>query len=401
MDEDCLELNVYTPAADGAKRPVMVWIYGGGFVIGSAATYDASSLALRGDVVVVTVNYRIGALGFSYLEHLDERFAGSGNAGIRDQIASLVWVRDNIAAFGGDPGCVTIFGESAGGHSVGCLLTSPEAQGLFHRAIAESSAGWGLRAREWGEDVTAKVMAEVGATSVEALQAAGVDAILAAQAGLANRPPGGVSGREGPRSRGTGATPFAPTLDGVVLNGAVIDEVAAGRAASVPLLIFHTRDELKSFGAMGRLPDLGDEDGLASWIAEVLPDGHVAVEAYRNAEPDGSLTDWLSSFLTDQNIHMPDFRMADVRVATTHVCGWRGCRGSHPPRTASSVRATDSRSRSCSGARARPAATSEITRRLSSWPTPSRTHGLRSPGPATRTAPVCRHGRVTTLASGR
>jgi para-nitrobenzyl esterase len=100
-DEDCLELNIYTPAADDGKRPVMVWFYGGGFTIGSAATYDATSLATRGDVVVVIVNYRIGALGFSYLEHLDDRFAGSANAGIRDQIASLRWVKDNIAAFGG------------------------------------------------------------------------------------------------------------------------------------------------------------------------------------------------------------------------------------------------------------------------------------------------------------
>jgi carboxylesterase type B len=124
IDEDCLELNVYSPAPDGGRRPVMVWFYGGGFTMGSAGIYDASSLAVRGDVVVVAVNYRLGALGFSYLEHLDERFAGSANAGIRDQIASLRWVKDNIAAFGGDPDCVTIFGESAGGHSVGCLLTS-------------------------------------------------------------------------------------------------------------------------------------------------------------------------------------------------------------------------------------------------------------------------------------
>jgi len=118
----------------------MVWFYGGGFTIGSAGTYDPTSMVARGDVVVVTVNYRLGALGFSYLQHLDEHYAGSGNSGIRDQIASLRWVRDNIASFGGDPGCVTIFGQSAGGHSVGCLLTCPESDGLYHRCILESSS---------------------------------------------------------------------------------------------------------------------------------------------------------------------------------------------------------------------------------------------------------------------
>jgi para-nitrobenzyl esterase len=309
-DEDCLELNIYTPAAAAGKRPVMVWFYGGGFTIGSAATYDATSLVTRGDVVVVTVNYRIGALGFSYLEHLDDRFAGSANAGIRDQIASLRWVKDNIAAFGGDPGCVTIFGESAGGHSVGCLLTSPEANDLFHRAILQSSSGWGLRSPKWAEEVTAKLMAELGTTTVEQFQAVDVDTILAAQATLPMRD----SGEGGPRSMGVAAFPFAPTLDAVVLRGAVIDEVAAGRAAQVPLLISHTRDEIKLFAAMGVLPELGDEEQLAAAMAGIFPDGHAAAEAYRNAEPDGSPNDRLVSFLTDQTYHMPDFRLADGRL---------------------------------------------------------------------------------------
>jgi para-nitrobenzyl esterase len=312
IDEDCLELNIYTPGADQERRPVMVWFYGGGFTMGSAGAYDATSLAVRGRVVVVTVNYRLGALGFSYLQHLDERFAGSANAGLRDQMASLRWVSENIAAFGGDPGCVTIFGESAGGHSVGCLLTSHEAEGLFHRCILESSAGWELRTPEWGEEVTAKLMAELGVTTVEQLQGSGVDAILAAQAGLPMRIPDS-SGRDGPRSMGVGATPFAPTLDGVVITGAVIDEVQAGRAANVPLLICHTRDELKIFAALGVLPPMSDELELAAMMAPVLADGSGAVEAYRNADPDGSLTDWLVSFLTDQNMHMPDFRLGDAR----------------------------------------------------------------------------------------
>jgi para-nitrobenzyl esterase len=312
-DEDCLELNVYAPAGDEGKRPVMVWFYGGGFTEGSAGIYDATSLAARGDVVVVTVNYRLGALGFSYLQHLDERFAGSANMGIRDQIASLRWVRDNIAAFGGDPGCVTIFGWSAGGHGVGCLLVSDEAAGLFHRCILQSSSGWGLRTLEWAEEVTAKLMAQLGTTTVQQLQAVDVDAFLAAQDVLPMREPASDSGR-GSRSPGVASFPFAPALDGVVLSGEVIDEVAAGRASQVPLLICHARDEIRLYAGMGYLPEMRDEHDLAGQLAGPLPDGYAAVTAYRNAEPDGSLTDLFVSFLTDQNFHMPDFQLADARV---------------------------------------------------------------------------------------
>ncbi len=313
-DEDCLQLDIYTPAADGGRRPVMVWFFGGGFTNGSAGTYDATSLAARGDVVVVTVNYRLGALGFSYLEHIDERFVGAGNTGIRDQMASLRWIRENIAAFGGDPGCVTIFGESAGGHSVGCLLTSPESQGLFDRCILQSSAGWGLRSLEWAEEITSRLMTELGVNSVEQLQAASIGAIVAAQASIPMRLPDPSSAKAGPRSLGVASFPFAPTLDGAVLGGQVIDEVAAGRAAEVPLLICHTRDEIKLFAGMGYLPELTDDHELEAMMGMSFPDGHAAAEAYRNAEPDGSWNDWFISFLTDQTYHMPDFRLADVRA---------------------------------------------------------------------------------------
>jgi para-nitrobenzyl esterase len=312
-DEDCLEVDIYTPSADGERRPVMVWFYGGGFTSGSAGIYDAAMLARRGDVVVVTVNYRLGALGFSYLEHLDPRFTGSANAGLRDQIESLCWVRENVVAFGGDPGCVTIFGESAGGHSVGCLLTCPDTDDLFHRCILQSSAGWGLRTRDWAEESTTQLMERVGATTVDELQAVDVEAILAAQAAIPMRLPDGDSAKNGPRAPGVASFPFAPTLDGVVLRGHVIDEIAAGRAATVPLLLCHTRDEIKLFAAMDLLPEV-DEQRLVALMAMSHPDGQGAFEAYRKAEPGGSPGDWLVSFLSDQNFHMPDFRLADLRI---------------------------------------------------------------------------------------
>ena len=134
--EDCLFLNIYTPAADAKRRPVMFWIHGGAYIQGSANEYDGSVLARDNDVVVVSINYRLGIFGFLDLSRFGDSYRGSAALGFQDQIAALGWARDNIAAFGGDPGNVTIFGESAGGGSVLALLAAPSAQGLFHKAIA-------------------------------------------------------------------------------------------------------------------------------------------------------------------------------------------------------------------------------------------------------------------------
>ena len=142
-DEDCLYLNVWTPGLDARKRPVLVWIHGGGFSAGTGGTpmYDGAALARRGDAVVVTINYRLGALGFLNLNEVTGgRIPATGNEGLLDQVMALEWVRDNIDAFGGDPRRVTIFGESAGGISVGALLAFAPAKGLFHRAIPQSGA---------------------------------------------------------------------------------------------------------------------------------------------------------------------------------------------------------------------------------------------------------------------
>lgn len=135
--EDCLYLNIYTPATEGA-RPVMVWIHGGAYMQGSANEYDGSRLAAENDVVVVCVNYRLGIFGFFDLGRYGDAYAGSANLGFQDQQAALRWVQENISDYGGDPDCVTIFGESAGGGSVLCQLCSPAAEGLFHRAASLS-----------------------------------------------------------------------------------------------------------------------------------------------------------------------------------------------------------------------------------------------------------------------
>jgi para-nitrobenzyl esterase len=157
--EDCLSLNVWTPGLDGSRRPVMVWVHGGSFVSGSGAgsLYRGGTLAADGDVVVVTINYRLGLLGFLAHPALEDEgqswlggapWSGFGNWGLADQVAALRWVHDHIAAFGGDPGNVTLFGESAGGMSVSALLAVPAARGLFHRAIVESGPPYSYTAEE-------------------------------------------------------------------------------------------------------------------------------------------------------------------------------------------------------------------------------------------------------------
>src|SRR5258708_5850718 len=179
--EDSLYLNVWTPGCDAASRPVMVWIHGGAFIWGAGDTpwYDGTKFAVHGDVVVVTINYRLGPFGFLHLADLfDGAFAGSGNAGLLDQIAALEWVRECIAAFGGDPDRVTVFGESAGAGSVGALLGTPAARGLFRAAIPQSGAASWVSTRERATDIAARVVENLGvrAGDSEALLAAPPDA---------------------------------------------------------------------------------------------------------------------------------------------------------------------------------------------------------------------------------
>jgi para-nitrobenzyl esterase len=173
QSEDCLTLNVWTPALDGKRRPVMVWIHGGAFTIGSGsqALYDGSVLARRGDTVVVTINYRLGPLGFLRLADVTNgKIPATGSEGMLDQVAALEWVRDSIAEFGGDPGNVTIFGESAGGMSVGTLLAMPAARGLFHKAIPQSGASHTgatvARANHTAERVLSRLRTQAGDAAV-------------------------------------------------------------------------------------------------------------------------------------------------------------------------------------------------------------------------------------------
>ena len=223
MGEDCLTLTVTTPALDGS-RPVMVWIHGGGFQTGSSSVpwYDGRQLARHGDVVVVSINYRLGALGWLRVDHLlGDEYAGSGNNGLRDQIAALSWVQDNIAGFGGDPEQVTIFGESAGGMSVATLLGTPAASGLFHRAVAQSGACHNIAEPDEAAAVTAAVLRELGGdggADPEQLLTAPAEHLVAAQEAA-------VAGARQPEARLR--LPFGPVHDDVVLPEPPLARIAA------------------------------------------------------------------------------------------------------------------------------------------------------------------------------
>ena len=236
QDEDCLYLNVWTPGCDDAKRPVMVWIHGGGLGLGSASQllYEGQHLARR-DVVVVTINYRLGALGFLNLNEVTNgRIPATGNEGFLDQVASLEWVRDNIANFGGDPNNVTIFGESAGSWSVSMLLAMPCAEGLFHRAIAQSGVMNNALSIEHATDLARETLNDLAlsADDTDALLALSTDEVLAAGSSFVR-----------------GAATMAPryhrgVIDGEVLPASVLSQVAAGSAREVDLIAGTTRDEM-------------------------------------------------------------------------------------------------------------------------------------------------------------
>ncbi|MEU6558960.1 carboxylesterase/lipase family protein [Nocardia nova] len=238
--EDCLTLNVTAPLAPAAApRPVMVFIHGGGYVLGTSALrlYSGARLALRGDVVVVSFNYRLGAFGYvDFGEFSTPARPFDSNLGLRDQVAALEWVQRNIAAFGGDPNNVTIFGESAGAHAVVSLLATPAAAGLFHRAIAQSApADWSLTADE-ARLFARRCVDNLGATpdrAAEALTTAGANDIRKA----ADRAIGEVLWRQ------PGSFPAAPVVDGDFLPLDPIEAIAGGQAHAVPLIIGTNRDE--------------------------------------------------------------------------------------------------------------------------------------------------------------
>lgn len=255
MAEDCLTLNIWTPRVDGRKRPVMFWIYGGGFVVGASRNtwYNGAHLSARGDVVVVSFNYRLGAWGFLALGSFDKSYAESANVGLLDQIAALKWVRRNIAKFGGDPNNITIFGESAGASSVGNLLGMPAAKGLFAKAIMESGTPDG-RSADGGSLQTRRTAAEfmklAGARTPSELATKSMADLLKAQDEMFSAKHSDIGS-------------FGPSVDGVVLKESPYAVVTQGRGSRVPILIGTTLQEMRYFAS-------AEDDGLAQKPRKLL-----------------------------------------------------------------------------------------------------------------------------------
>ncbi len=323
MDEDCLNLNVWTPGLDGGRRPVMVWIHGGGFTIGAGSEplYNGAFLASRGDVVVVTINYRLGAFGFLYMaDFADKEGEPCANFGMLDQVAALEWVRDEIAAFGGDPDNVTVFGESAGAMAVGILMASPAASGLFRRAIMQSGAARFVFNIDQAQAAAAGFAEALGIEELTAarLRSLPAEDILRAQASVeaADR----KRMREGPA-----ALRFQPAVDGLFLRERPIDAVRSGLSKDVSLLIGTTAEEWKLFAAMVPGASKIEEDEAARRIGALVSPGgdtergRTILRSYRDArQARGQATspyEILVAAQTDFMARVPSDQVAEAQAA--------------------------------------------------------------------------------------
>lgn len=311
-DEECLSLNIWTPGLDDKRRPVLVWFHPGSFTTGSGASaaYRGHHLASRGDAVVLTFNYRLGALGFlAHPELHDEESIGIGNWGLYDQLAALAWVHDHIAEFGGDPGNVTLFGESAGAMSISTLLASKARGRLFHRAVLQSgppvtaSRAWGIQR---GERLCELAGIQPGrAVDRSVLERLDVPTLLRATRELTKEVPadGGLP------------FPLLPLVDGELLTRPPAASIADGDAADVPLLIGTTRDEATLFFAADPSAQGIDVKGATRHIARVAKDSAPAlVEAYRLAREDRGepvgVRDLLTAIVTDYVFRLPSLALA-------------------------------------------------------------------------------------------
>jgi para-nitrobenzyl esterase len=304
-DEDCLTLNIWTPAADNARRPVMVWIHGGAFIIGSGrwGWYEGTRLVQREQVVLVTLNYRLGAFGFLDLSGVGgAAFAESVNCGLLDQIEALRWVRQNIERFGGDPDCVTVFGESAGSISISCLLACPRARGLFHRAICMSGPPSMVRSREFARQATERLMRFAGVDSAENLATLETASLLAAQERT-------IRG-----AHILGELVYGPTIDGGVLPEPPLHSIRRGSAANVALLTGTTLDEVRLWSLYNRIFCDLPVGALDQWLQSLGLDPTSVHAAYGQARPELGLGTLAMAMLGDALFWLPQIRLAEAQA---------------------------------------------------------------------------------------
>ena len=323
--DDCLNLNVWTPDPGARGLPVLLWIHGGAFYGGSgtAPVYNGAAFA-RDGVVCVTINYRLGAQGFCHLaEHFPE-LRDSGNAGLLDQVAALQWVQENIAAFGGDPGNVTIAGESAGGMSVGTLLATPRARGLFRRAVAQSGAAHNAFSAANAARIAGHLLQHLGVArgDLQALLAVPPERVLEAQIRLSAEL---VMSRDRERFGEAVGSPILlqPTFDTEVLPERPIAAIAGGAAAGIDLLVGTTTEEAKIF--MVEMKALFSEPVVEALLDRVMRpagrSGRDVLTAYKASRPDAQPHELAAAAETDRLFRIPALRLADAQ-ARHHAGTW-------------------------------------------------------------------------------
>jgi len=309
--EDCLVLNVWTPSLDNRKRPVMFWLHGGGFAEGSDGflAYDGTELARKHDVVVVGINHRLNIFGHLYLAELgDPKFANASNAGMLDCVAALEWTRDNISNFGGDPGNVTIFGQSGGGRKVSTLLGMPAAKGLFHKAIVQSGSQLtGIpRAVATKNAETILQRLNLKPTQLEELQRVPVRSLLRAM-------PGGA----GQRGGGGGGLNFAPVTDGRTLPTDPFVPVASSISVDIPLLVGCTATE-STWNTQQQYDPLSDAE-LRERVAETLRTNADAaqkvIDRYKKDQPSQSNLDVYLILASDASTRAAAITQAERKSA--------------------------------------------------------------------------------------
>jgi para-nitrobenzyl esterase len=314
--EDCLNLNVWTPDPNAAGLPVLVWIHGGSFMNGSSsiAEYNGAAFA-RDGVVCVTINYRLAAEGFLFLDD------GVANLGLLDQLAALRWVQGNISAFGGDPARVTVAGESAGAMSVTTLLSMPLAEGLFAQAIAESGAAAHALDRDQAAMVGGYLAAALGGPADrDSIKAVPLATLVQTASDLVAE----VQTRPDPAKWGPltlSLLPFAPVVDGSVLPVAPITALAAGQGSGVPLMIGSNRDEARLFLVAAATIDLIDDATFAA-VAGAYGLSQDDLAVYRGNRPDASPGDLAAAVISDWFFRIPAIRVAEARAAAAAPGTW-------------------------------------------------------------------------------
>ncbi|MBS2533701.1 carboxylesterase/lipase family protein [Catenulispora sp. NF23] len=303
--EDCLYTQIWQPRSGGAGKPVLVFLHGGADELGSAnePVFDGAALAERGDAVVVSVDYRLGLLGWTELGALDPRYTGSGNNGLRDQIAALTWVRQQIRGFGGNPGDVTVFGQSAGAISISALLAGDHPERLFRRAIVESGPGYLVHTAQYAKDAAAHVLATGGITSVAQLDAMSTEKLLQLQAKA-------QQGQSGLAS----ALFFGPSIDGALIPGPVVDRIAAGSARHVDVMLGTTENETDYWAMFA--PQLLDLplSAYQSFPAVLAAQKQSMYAQYAADRPALSQGRVVNAMLTDQVMRVPTLRMAQAQA---------------------------------------------------------------------------------------